>query len=389
MSVIVALFLGLILSAEEIFRDRKLLERERFLNLIRSSYLYSKTLVLFLISALQMIIFVLLSNYVLEIKDMNWRYFAVLFTTACWANMIGLNISSGFKSVVTIYILVPLILVPQLLFSGVVVDFNNLNRSIQSFKHVPAVGDAMTSRWSYEALLTTQFRDNKFQKHFFDSEQKMSEALYSKAYLIPELLEKLDFIDANIENRKKYSEVLSNLNLLQNEIKKLCRNIGQEHTSLVNQLSIEEDTKTTYKEVEKFLLSLKASYHATYLLAMKEHDNTYDKLINKLSGSGNFIEFKNTYANSQLSKIVKNEKELMQFFVHNNNVIKLKDPIYTLPYEKNGRAHYYAPVKRVGNFYFDTFWFNIVVVWLTTILLFIILYFDILFNVFNFLLGYY
>src|SRR5690606_14297295 len=43
MSVVVALFFGLTMSAEEIFRDRKILKRERFLHLSRSSYLVSKT----------------------------------------------------------------------------------------------------------------------------------------------------------------------------------------------------------------------------------------------------------------------------------------------------------------------------------------------------------
>jgi hypothetical protein len=59
MSVVVALFFGLTMSAEEIFRDRKILKREQFLHLSRSSYLISKVLVLFLISALQTIIFTL------------------------------------------------------------------------------------------------------------------------------------------------------------------------------------------------------------------------------------------------------------------------------------------------------------------------------------------
>ena len=42
MSVIVSLFMGLTVSAEEIIRDRKLLKRESFLNLSRLSYLWSK-----------------------------------------------------------------------------------------------------------------------------------------------------------------------------------------------------------------------------------------------------------------------------------------------------------------------------------------------------------
>ena len=51
MSIIVALFLGLTISAEEIFRDRNILKRERFLNLSRMSYLGAKVLIMILISA--------------------------------------------------------------------------------------------------------------------------------------------------------------------------------------------------------------------------------------------------------------------------------------------------------------------------------------------------
>src|SRR5690606_8973714 len=41
-AVIVALFLGLTVSAEEIIRDRKILQREKFLDLSWASYLLSK-----------------------------------------------------------------------------------------------------------------------------------------------------------------------------------------------------------------------------------------------------------------------------------------------------------------------------------------------------------
>lgn len=381
MSVIVALFLGLILSAEEIFKDRKLLERERFLNLSRSSYLFSKTLVLFLISALQMILFVAVTHYVLEIKDMWWRYFVILFSTACWANLVGLNISSGFKSVVTIYILVPIILVPQLLFSGVVVDFNNLNRSIQSFKYVPAMGDAMTSRWSYEALVITQYRDNKFQKNFFDNEQVMSEALYTKAYLIPRLTESLEYVSKNIEKRNHYSDVNNKLELLRNEISKLNQDNNQQISGLIEKLNIESFSDQTYKDLSTYLKDTRQLHHNTYIAAMRKQDRTYNELASGFSSNQVMINNKNLYANSQLSRIVRKENEIQQFFIYDNNIIKLRDPIYTYPTAKNGRAHFYSPYKRVGNMFIDTFWFNMAILWIWTILWFTILYFDILFKV--------
>ncbi len=53
MSVIIAIFMGLTVSAEEIIKDRKILKREAFLNLSWNSYLMSKVMVQLAISAIQ------------------------------------------------------------------------------------------------------------------------------------------------------------------------------------------------------------------------------------------------------------------------------------------------------------------------------------------------
>ena len=137
MSVIAALFMGLTVSAEEIIKDRKILQRETFLNLSRSSYLMSKILILFMISAIQTLLFVFVGNTVLEMKGMLLANWAILFAASCFSNIIGLNISSAFNSVVTIYILIPILIIPQLILSGIVVQFDKLNPKISSYSHVP------------------------------------------------------------------------------------------------------------------------------------------------------------------------------------------------------------------------------------------------------------
>ena len=82
MSLIVALFLGLTVSAEEIFRDRKILKREHFLNLSRTSYLTAKITILILISALQSVLFLAIANPILGIKGLIFNYWMALFTTS-------------------------------------------------------------------------------------------------------------------------------------------------------------------------------------------------------------------------------------------------------------------------------------------------------------------
>ena len=97
-SIIVALFMGLTVSAEEIIKDRKILKRESFLNLSRLSYVFSKLLILFSLSALQTIMFVVIGNSILGIESMTTSFWVILFSISCFANTLGLNISSAFNS---------------------------------------------------------------------------------------------------------------------------------------------------------------------------------------------------------------------------------------------------------------------------------------------------
>ena len=162
MSVVVALFIGLTVSAEEIIRDRKIRKRESFLNLSKGSYLWSKILIMFALSAVQTLTFVIVGNSVLGIKGMYTDYWMVLFTTSCFANILGLNISSAFNSAVTIYILIPFLIIPQLLLAGVVVKFDKLNPTLASQGSVPISGEVMASRWAFEALAVNQFKENAY-----------------------------------------------------------------------------------------------------------------------------------------------------------------------------------------------------------------------------------
>ncbi len=220
MSVIVALFMGLTVSAEEIIRDRKILKREAFLHLSRSSYILSKISILFIMSAIQTLTFVLVGNTLLEIKGMYFEHFFILFTTSCFANLLGLNISSGFNSAVTIYILIPLLLIPQLILSGVVVKFDKLNPAIGNTATVPLVGDLMASRWAFEAAMVAQFKDNKYEKIFYPYDKAMAHADYQKVYFLPEIQTRLQYCNNNYQSKdpEVISKVNSNLALIHNEL---------------------------------------------------------------------------------------------------------------------------------------------------------------------------
>jgi len=52
------------------------------------------------------------------------------------------------------------------------------------------------------------------------------------------------------------------------------------------------------------------------------------------------------------------------------------EPIFLLP--ETTRSHFYAPKKYFMGRYVDTYLFNMVVIWLTTVILYAVLYFDLL-----------
>ncbi len=61
-----------------------------------------------------------------------------------------------------------------------------------------------------------------------------------------------------------------------------------------------------------------------------------------------------------------------------NHLVRKTAPVYQIPRSRVGRAHLFAPVKRLGPFYLDTYWFNLVAIWLSAIIFYITLVTDLL-----------
>ena len=223
MSVIVALFMGLTVSAEEIIKDRKILKREAFLNLSWSAYLLSKVGVQFKISAIQAFTFVIIGNTIVGIKGMYFEYWLVLFTSFAAANVMGLLISDSFKTVVTIYILIPFLVIPQIILSGILVKYENLNPQISSPDNIPWYGEIITARWAYEGLATYQFMNNDFQVNFYEQNKLQSIGKLKANFHITELLNKIDFVERNMDDPDSFEELDYSLKVLRNEIMKEFR----------------------------------------------------------------------------------------------------------------------------------------------------------------------
>jgi ABC-type multidrug transport system ATPase subunit len=370
MSVIVALFVGLIISAEEIYKDRKILKREAFLKLDKKSYLLSKISFLFFLSMVQTFLFVLIGNIILGVKGMLLIYWIILFSTSCFANVLGLLISTAFNSVVVIYILVPILIVPQLLLSGVVVQYDQLNKSFVSQENVPLVGDLMASRWAYEAMVVSQFRYNAYQKNYVALEMEESNTKFDLLFVVPELKKALGALRQDSESNNEI-ERKNDLSFIRNELFKLNTKIPFENIDgiIKNELS-----NQTWTEINVYLNYVKKILQNRINDFNLKKDKITHTLLEELGDHESFSYYKNKHHNSKLAEIVLNRTSFETFIKQNNKIIRKIEPIYQIPDSKVGRAHFFSSIKRIGDLEFCTLFFNLMIIWLMTIITSFLLY---------------
>lgn len=384
MSVVVALFFGLTMSAEEIFRDRKILKREQFLHLSRSSYLTSKVSVMFAISAIQTISFMIVGNTVLEIPLSEMRYWFILFSCSCFANMLGLNISSAFNSAVTIYILIPLLIIPQLLLSGVVINFDKFNPSVGKPVGIPLVGEMMASRWAFEAFMVTQFRDNPFEEQFYELDRTIAESDYKRVYYIPELESHLSVCMNSRPNwlNPQYKPLVNSLTLLKNEIGYELQFVGEENFPDYKNLEVGKFDSTVYQQSIKFLGTLKNAYLIKQNKAMKQKENIIAVYTSTPENTRRYDMLRKQYENKAVSTAVKNVATPNRIVQYNGRLYQRIYPIYQTEHKPRHlfdfTANLFQPTKHFAGVNYNTLYFNIAVIWSMTVFLFITLYFDLL-----------
>ena len=382
MSVIVALFMGLTVSAEEIIRDRKVLKREEFLHLSRLSYLFSKVFILFSLSAIQTISFVILGELIMGVKGMTLIFWLTLFSVSCFANTLGLIISAAFKSAVTVYILIPLLIIPQIILSGVVVSFDKLNPVITTEDKVPMIGEIMTSRWAFEALAVNQFVNNDFESQFYHQDKIMADSEFKTTYLLPRLTADLEYANHHLQHgtEQEKKEATYRLKTVKNEFTKELTRIGFEHFPQYESLTEDGFTPTLHDEAIKFISDLKRFYYQRFNAANGEKNDLLKSLTATPEKEDALNELRRDYENEAISFMVKNTATEHRILEHNNHLIQKIYPVYMDPeypdHALDFRAQFFQPNKHFAGNLYPTPVFNIVIIWVMTIIMFIALYFN-------------
>jgi len=365
-AVVVSLFMGLTVSAEEIIKDQKILKREQYLGLNRRGYLWSKIILMFIISAIQTALFVAIGNAILEVHGMFWPFFLILFSTACFANVLGLNISATFNSAKVIYIVIPILIIPQLLFSGVIVRFDRLNRSIMEEGKVSWIGDLMASRWAYEALAVYHFTENEFIQPTFDLESRLRTISFEKDFWSVEMKNE---IQKGLEGRIDEQGGKR----IENEISK--RKEEPEFQSIAT-----ENILSNLNEVQLALEAYTNRKTMEYLEVNDAIQNWVVEQTNTPEKKKEYLSRQNTSHNESLEEFVTSKNDLKKIVQTNSEYIRKSNPVYQIPSESTPflSSHFYAPRKNFFGKQVATPWANVFVLWVMSAGMILMLLFDVL-----------
>lgn len=155
--VLSAFFLGCVNASREIVKERPLFLREKMANLNVASYLYSKIYVLGLLSSVQIFVYtMILWKFLDDIRiAVGWLGIVLLFVSLC-GTCLGLLISSLVNRSDYAVALVPIVIIPQLIFSEFMIpkdQFEGLSEIL--YKMMP-------TRWGYESLLRFSATEIKY-----------------------------------------------------------------------------------------------------------------------------------------------------------------------------------------------------------------------------------
>ncbi len=362
MSVIVATFIGMSGSAEEIIKDRALLKREKFLQLSYGSYIWSKIIFMAGVSLIQTFLFILIGNTIMGLQGLFGTWWLILFATAFLANLTGLLLSQCLSSIVSIYISIPILLIPQILLCGLVVSFSDLTPK-STTGNVPLIGDLIPSRWSYEALAVTSFMDNQYEKPFFQLDKARQEnQLYNVGFLY-ELQSQLQTMNDEKKQGKPVNP--THLSVINTNLPILSEFCGMEPYTGDN----------SYQSLYDYMKK------AEKILAKRGNEFTLKKeaLISaaiKTQGKEAFLEQKKDNYNIKLEEFVTGADQGRMIDIVDDHLVPRSGIIYLTPHNKLGRAPFYSSEKILGSWHIKTLWFNLGVILLMAIIATILLLTD-------------
>jgi hypothetical protein len=178
-------------------------------------------------------------------------------------------------------------------------------------------------------------------------------------------------------NKEDLEEIKENLDSLQIEVERSTKSLSAINFSIRKRLDIDSINVETVVYLKAYLQKIKSYHSKIFQLA----NNKRQLIVNKRNekNPGMHLALMRAYHNEATSDYVKKVLEKNKILRYKDQLIQQIDPIFLdpIPYHFfDFRAHFYAPRKHFMGHYFETFWFNIIIIWIMTAFLYVTLYYE-------------
>jgi hypothetical protein len=223
--------------------------------------------------------------------------------------------------------------------------------------------------------MVNQFKNNEFERNFYDFEKRISYNNFRSAYLVPELEERLYQCTREFRETGQLIDHRADLILLRNEIMRvsdLNKDIHFRDSDWVPGAFSEE----MIDKIARFLESMKEHYIRRFSAANREKERYLGRLMKDRREL--YFSLLDKFHNESVSDQVKKIYEKNQIIEYEGRLYQRIDPIFLDPAPEGLgiRSHFFAPRKYFLGKYYNTFGFNMGFIWFLTLLLYLTLYYD-------------
>jgi len=371
-SFLLSVFMGLILSVNEIYREKNIIHKEAYLNISYFSYINSKITYLFIINLVQSFLFTLISNAILQIKGMMAMHWLIFFSCQSFGMLLGLILSGTHKIIENFYLRsMPLILIFQLLFGGGFITFDSYpGNKINT----PLLSDFMVTRWAYEAMLVYQFRENDYMKPLYEFNRDIAAGTMYSYHIIPLLCNRIKYCIQDHASVKDSMD--SYCESIRNELLRIAKHFDVFPYENINRITPEDFNPELAEDLNDYLEYIDMYFYSLFDQTIIEKEEFLKNLSDSL-GKNYLLCLKKGHMNNSVELEVTKSEEQQKIKIVSNELVVISDPIYQYPFSNNGRTRFFVPEKKINGQLIDTVEFDISIIWLMNLFLYILLVFDV------------
>jgi len=363
-------FCGLLTGAAEMFNDRKRIRRDQSLNLSYFSFQNAKVAYLMMVSGVQTFLFAITGNFILGIKGMFLPYIVTFFSLAVFGNLLALAFSSGMRQINSLYVLIPFLLLPNLLFTGFLIHFDHFSKPGDPEKFIPAIAEFFPSRWAYEAMMVDQYAENPYNKYFFSDEKKLYQSKFILEHTVPALESRLIRCNDLKASGAPADSLQECLTLISHEFDLLSEQGDIAPFDKPGMLTAENYNTDLYNAIYGYLTYIRFLMENTITETHSTIEDTRVHLADSLKGES-LSEFKNRNQNAFVEQLVRGTDTHPSIIDRGDHLFKTGQSVFIMPESEFGRARFFTSRKRFKNQFIPVFRFNISIIWMLNLLVYI------------------